>query len=287
MHNLPLLRSTSQLRSRIRSWRAFGETVALVPTGAGLHEGHAAVIRAARAEADRVLVAAADWWGEPAALTDAAAIEALCDRADEAGADAVYIPSQAALRPEGARTRLVTGAMGDVMCGEDRPGMFAAYALAGVRMLSHAQADFAFYSEREWQRLAIMRQVSADLAQPTEVRAAPTERDMDGVALCEEAEALTGADRDCALRLWREISRAASSIEAGGAPDPALDDAADRLADAGAEVEYLDLRDAATLEEVETWNAERPARVFVAIRLGEARLVDNVAVGGGSDTTVL
>lgn len=282
MHNLPLLRSTSQLRSRIRSWRAFGETVALVPVGASLHEGHAAVIRAARAEADRVLVTAASWGGELGAITDADEIDVLCDRADEAGADALYLPSQAALRPAGGLTRLDIGAMGDVMCGEDQPGLLSAYALAAVRLFSQAQADFAFYAERDWQRLAIMRQVSTDLAQPTAVRAAPTERDMDGVALGEDADGLEGADRACALRLWREITRAAAAIEAGGAPDPALDAAADHLADAGAEVEYLDLRDAATLEEIEAWNPERPARVFVAIRLGEARLVDNVAVGGGA-----
>ncbi|MEC9433336.1 MAG: pantoate--beta-alanine ligase [Pseudomonadota bacterium] len=281
MHNLPLLRSTSQLRSRIRSWRAFGETVALAPVGPNLHEGHAAVIRAARSGADRVLVAAADWDGDAAAITLDSLIDRLCEQADEAGADALYIPSQGALRPEEATTRLDIGAMGEVMCGEDRPGLFSAYALSAVRLFSQAQADFAYYPERDWQRLAIMRRVSADLAQPTEVRDAPTERDMDGLAFSDEAAGLSGADRACAVRLWREIGRAAASIEAGEAPDPALDEAADRLADAGAEVEYLDLRDAETLEEIETWDAERPARVFAAIRLGDARLVDNVPVGGG------
>ncbi len=273
MNDLPLLRSASQLRSRVRSWRAFGETVALVPLSWPLHEGRLAVVRAARAEADRALVALSGWDDDPAWDEDRAA-----QLLDEAGADALYLPARDALAPGGAAVRLGVPGLTDVLEGEDDPAAFADFALSSVRLFSQAQADFAVYSELDWQSFAIMRRVALDLDLPTEVRAVPAERD-DGVAFSEGALALSDEDRLAARRLWRELTRAAQAIDAGADPDETLDAAADALADAGAEVEYLDMRDAETLEELST-PAGRPARIFCAIALGDTRLMDNVRVGG-------
>lgn len=274
MNDLPLLRSTSQLRSRIRSWRAFGETVALAPLSWPLHEGQLAVVRSARAEADRALAALSGWDGDPT-WDEARAAQLL----DESGADALYLPSREALVPERAVVQIAVPGLTDVLEGEDDPGAFAGFALSSVRLFSQAQADVAVYSELDWQSLAIMRRVARDLDLPTEVRAVPAERDDDGIAWSAGAQGLSDSDRPAARRLWRELTRAAQAIAAGADPDATLDDAADALADAGAEVEYLELRDAETLEELSAPGAH-PARIFCAIALGGTRLIDTVAVSG-------
>ena len=282
MQGLPILRSTPQLRSRIRSWRAFGETVAVVAVGPALHEGHLALIRAARGEADRVLAVVARWRpdgagpeAEDGALDEIEAAE----QVEEAGADAVYLPSRESLFPPAPVVEISLRGLTDVLCGEDRPERFEGFALAFTRLLSQAQAEVVVMGERDWQRLAILRRLAQDLDLPTEVRAAPTERDADGVAWAEGAQDLDGEDRVAAVRPWRELTRAAAAIDAGADVDATLDAAADALADAGAEVEYLDLRDAETLAEIDGPPGDAPARIFAAIELGGLRLIDNIPLG--------
>ncbi len=272
-----MLRSTSQLRSRVRSWRAFGEKVALVPLSWPMHKGGLGLVHAARAEADRVL-AAALLRDEDGAWDELRAAEQL----DEAGADALYLPPRGALVPDGDVVQLHVRGMTDVLEGEDDPSAFAGFALSSARLFSQAQADLALYSELDWQSFAIMRRVALDLDLPTEVRAVPAERDDDGVAHAEDVGGLSEADRATARRLWRELTRAAQAIEGGADPDETLDGAADALAEAGAEVEYLELRDAETLAELSTPEG-RSARIFAAIALGGTRLVDNVPVGAASN----
>jgi pantoate--beta-alanine ligase len=275
MNSLPILRSASQLRSRMRSWRAFGETVALAPAGALLHEGHLALVRAAAREADRVVAVAV-----PRPEADPAEEEArLAAAADEAGADALLLPQPEELRPPDGVTELRLAGMDDVLCGEERPGLFADFMLGMTRLFNQSQADVAVFGERDWQRLCLMRRAAADLGFVTEVRVAPTERDDDGLAHAGAAAGLDDAGRRAAMRLWRELTRAAEAIAGGADADAALDAAADALADAGAEVEYLEMRDARTLAELDAWRAGRPARVFAAITLGDIRLIDNAAVG--------
>lgn len=283
MHGLPILRSTPQLRSRIRSWRAFGETIAVVPVGRSLHEGHQALIRAARGEADRVLVAVSRWCddrlGAPAPDASAEDEDEVAARVEDAGADALYIPAHASIVPPDAATEIHVRGLTDVLCGEDRPDRLEGFALGVARLLSQAQADVVVVGERDWQRLAILRRLALDLDLPTEIRAAPTARDVDGVAFAEGADALGPDDRDALVRLWRELRRAAAALEAGAEVEATLDAAADALADAGAEVEYLDLRDAETLEEAEALDPAHPARIFAAVVLGGRRFIDNVPVG--------
>ena len=284
MHDLPLIRSANQLRSRVRSWRAFGETVALAPMQGGVHDGHLALIRRARRDWDRALaVIFQDPLDRPAGLAD----DAYCptedrdaDLLDAEGADALYAPAPAVFYPAGFQAEIRLPQLTGVLCGEDAPRRFDGFVRSMVKLLGQAQPDAVVIGERDWQKAAITRRLVKDFDLPVKVAVAATERDMDGVAI--SAAALQAEGEAGAKRLFRVLTRAAEEIAAGAAADPALDAAADALADAGAEVEYLEMRDAETLEERDALDPERPARIFAAIRVGEARLIDNVPAAARS-----
>jgi pantoate--beta-alanine ligase len=271
MNDLPLLRSSSQLRSRIKSWRAFGETVALVPVFGPVHEGHAELIRAARREGDRVLVAVVPAADAPEGTDDSRALAL----ADEAGADALYAPS--VFRPQGFASRVHVAGVSEVLEGEEAPQAFDGFAADLARLLSQTRPDVTLFGAPEFQRAVIGRRLAEDLDLCPRVLAMDLPRDEHGLQPC--MATLDEAGRAAAARLWRTLSRAAGAIAAGADADATLDQAADALADAGAEVEYLDLRDADTLDEIDAPEVGRQARIFAAVVQGGRRLTDNMAVG--------
>jgi pantoate--beta-alanine ligase len=278
MIGLPLLRSPQQLRSRVKSWRAFGETVALVDLRGAPNEGHVALVRDAQREADRVLVSLLPPDG-PLAEGEAPDDPSPHERAaaalmDEAGADALYAPSRLVFRPEGFATRVHVVGLADVLDGEEGAEALDAFAADMIRLFAQAQPDVAVFCDMAWQRRLIAERVAKDFDLCPKVTVAETERDDEGVPICLS----TPAARPPAARLWRELRRAAAAIASGADAEATLDAAADALADAGAEVEYLDLRDAATLDELDAPGADRPARIFAAIAVDGARINDNVAV---------
>src|SRR6056297_730056 len=282
MIGLPLLRSPQQLRSRVKSWRAFGETVALVMVHGAPHEGHASLVRAAQKEADRVLVTLVPPGDAPPAdeSPDAPSPHepAVAALMDEVGADALYAPSRQVFRPEGFATRVHVAGLADVLDGEETSAALDAFAADMIRLFAQTRPDVAVFCELAWQRRLIAERVAKDFDLCPRVAVAETERDDEGAPLCLAAPAA----RPPAARLWRELRRAAAAIAAGAEAESTLDAAADALADAGAEVEYLDLRDAATLDELDALGRGRDARIFGAIAMDGARLSDTVAVGAGS-----
>lgn len=278
MIGLPLLRSPQQLRSRVKSWRAFGETVALVTLRGAPNEGHAALVRAAQREADRVLVALLPLAGAPSAeeAPDAPSPHepAVAALMDEVGADALYAPSRKVFRPEGFATRVHVAGLADVLDGEDASGPLDAFAADMIRLFAQSRPDVAVFCELAWQRRLIAERVAKDFDLCPRVAVAEAERDDEGAPLCLAAPSA----QPPAARLWRELRRAAAAIAAGAEAEATLDAAADALADAGAEVEYLDLRDAVTLDELDVVGRGRDARIFAAIAMDGARLSDTVAV---------
>ncbi|MEO1687963.1 MAG: pantoate--beta-alanine ligase [Pseudomonadota bacterium] len=284
MIGLPLLRSASQLRSRVKSWRAFGETTVVVPIFGLPHAGHAHVLREAAQHGDRILAALVP----PAVPEGADAADGPSPHepqavalADEAGADAIYVPSTAVFRPAGFASLLHVGGLSEVLDGEERPDAFDAFSADIARLFSQAQPDVAVFCACEWQSMAIARRIAADFDLCGSVVAVEQERAEDGVPCTRTTYEIDEAGRADAVRLWRALTRAAADIDGGQNADAVLDAAADALADAGAEVEYFDLRDAATLQEVSAPEPQRPARIFAAIQTaGSVRLLDNVPLGG-------
>lgn len=278
VHDIPAL------RARQDAWRQAGQRIGLVPTMGALHAGHIALVRAARAATDRVIVTVfvnptqfgpgEDLDAYPRTLdADVALLRA-------EGADVVFAPTVQTMYPPGFATRVHVDGLTDVLCGAARPGHFDGVAQVVTKLLNLGAADEAFFGEKDWQQLAIIRRLAADLNFRTRIVGVPTVRAEDGLALSSRNAYLSAEERQIAPRLFRELTRVADAVARGVPAARASEAAREALLAAGFRaVDYVEVRDADDLSPVETTPAAgRPARVFGAAHLGRARLIDNVPV---------
>jgi len=279
--------SVAALRARIAEWRSAGRDgratqVALVPTMGALHLGHLALVKAARARAQHVVVSLfvnptqfgpnEDFARYPRdEVADARALAAT-------EADLLYAPTVEEMYPEGFATTVTVSDLSAEMEGAVRPHHFAGVATVVAKLLNQAQADAAFFGEKDYQQLLIVRRLARDLDIATRIVGVPTVRDVDGLALSSRNAYLGSEERKIAPTLYRTLKDLAAALEAGQGPATDMVEHARRnLLNVGfSSVDYLDLRDAETLAPLDTVN--RPARLLAAARLGKTRLIDNLPV---------
>jgi pantoate--beta-alanine ligase len=178
----------------------------------------------------------------------------------------------------GFATTVTVAGLSAELEGAVRPGHFAGVATVVTKLLNQAQADLAFFGEKDYQQLLIIRRLAADLDSPTGIVGVPTVRDADGLALSSRNVYLSPEERKVAPALYGTLRDTAAAIESGqGSIAGSIERARRSLLQAGfAGVDYFELRDAETLAAVE--RIERPARLLAAVRLGKTRLIDNLAV---------
>jgi len=278
---IEIVRTVKDLRARITGWRARGEAVGLVPTMGALHEGHLSLVRLSRAAADRTCVTVfvnprqfgpdEDFARYPRDETDDAA------KAAALGAELVFAPSLDEMYPEGSVTQVSVKGLGEVLDGAFRPGFFDGVATVVTKLLIQALPDKAFFGEKDYQQLVVVRRLVRDLDLPVSIEAGPTIREPDGLALSSRNAYLTSDERPIAPSLYRTIRAVAERVAQGAEPDDEAGRGAALLEAAGFErVDYVAVRDAETLGPVT--DRSRPARVLAAAWLGQTRLIDNVAV---------
>jgi len=278
-----VIRDTGALRALQARWRQAGESVGLVPTMGALHAGHMALVKAARAECDRVIVTI---FVNPTQFGPTEDLDAYPDtfEADLAllraeGTDVCFAPARDVIYPQGFATKVVVAGLTEPLCGTTRPGHFDGVTQVVAKLLNLGAADRAYFGQKDWQQLAVVRQMARDLNFATEIAGVPTVRAEDGLALSSRNAYLSAAERAIAPSLNRIIRNAAAQIARGHGAQGVCAAAVQDVLNAGfRKVDYLECRDAATLELVER-PAPGQARVFVAAKLGKARLIDNVAVG--------
>jgi pantoate--beta-alanine ligase len=264
-----------------RDERLGGERMALVPTMGNLHAGHLALIEAARANADCVLVSifvnptqfapGEDYAGYPRTL------EGDLERAAGAGADAVFAPAPSEMYPFGTEqaSAIEVPALSQMLEGELRPGHFRGVASVVTRLFNLARPDTAVFGEKDYQQLLVIRRLVTELFLALEIIGVATVREPDGLALSSRNQYLTRGERERAPRLYRALAAACGSLRAGASADAVERRGAAELAAAGLQPEYFAVRDAATL------GVPAPGReriVLAAARLGQARLIDNLRV---------
>ncbi|RRH88257.1 pantoate--beta-alanine ligase [Mesorhizobium tamadayense] len=276
-----IVRIVSELRSIVAAWRREGLKIAVVPTMGALHEGHLSLVRAALAKADRVIVTlfvnprqfnnAADLAAYPRTEHDDAA------KLASVGAHILYAPNAADMYPPGFATTVSVGDVSEGLCGTFRPGHFDGVATVVTKLLLQSGADLAFFGEKDFQQLHVVRRLVRDLDIPIQIIAGPTVRETDGLALSSRNTRLSLTERHRAPRLAEILVQTANQLSSGVSIKGALTDAREAILAAGfSKVEYLELRADNDLASI--LRVDRPARLLVAAWLGQTRLIDNVQV---------
>jgi pantoate--beta-alanine ligase len=237
-----------------------GISLGYVPTMGALHEGHLSLVKRSRAENDRTLVSIfinptqfddpADFHAYPRAVKRDLAL------LDAAGVDFVLLPLASDMYADGFRYRVSETEVSTILEGEHRPGHFGGMLTVVLKLLNIAAAERAYFGEKDWQQLSLVRGMADAFFLPTAIVACPTVRESTGLALSSRNARLTAPDRDHAATLHRVLTSAATTDEAIG-----------QLADAGFAVDYV---------------ADRDGRRLAAVRLAGVRLIDNVPRPGAA-----
>ncbi len=273
----------SALREQIKQYKREGKKIAFVPTMGNLHEGHLTLVRKAREHADVVVVSifvnpmqferADDLANYPRTLDDD--LSKLTTEAVEI----VFTPTPAIMYPEGLdkQTFVEVPGLSTMLEGASRPGHFRGVATIVTKLFNIVQPDVACFGEKDFQQLAVIRQMTIDLAMDIEIIGVPTVREMDGLAMSSRNGLLTMDERQRAPVLARTMRWISSAIR-GGRDDYAsvIEDASDQLRAAGLQPDEIYIRDARTLQAVTTESSQ--AVILMSAFLGQARLIDNQVV---------
>jgi pantoate--beta-alanine ligase len=283
---MQLAQSREELWSFTRRWRRDGLRLALVPTMGNLHEGHLALVQAARQQADRIVAsifvnpaqfgAGEDFHAYPRTL------EADQRKLADAGCDLAFAPDDRTMYPGGLEdaTRLLASpSLANLLEGESRPGHFDGVVTVVARLFNLVGPDFAVFGEKDFQQLLVIRRLVEDLGYPLQVLSVPTVRGQGGLALSSRNSYLDEEQRAAAERLNAVLQEAAERAASGSAGREDVErDARHRLEQAGFRVDYVALRRAADLALPVA--GDRDLRILAAAWCGPTRLIDNRPVGG-------
>jgi pantoate--beta-alanine ligase len=268
---LRTVETIAELREALAPRRQAGEQIGLVPTMGAFHDGHLALMRAAREECDVVVVslfvnptqfgAAEDLAAYP---RDPARDAAL---AEQARADVLFAPSVEEMYPDGFQTWVDVEEVSRGMEGTARPGHFRGVATICLKLFIAAAADRAYFGEKDAQQAAVVEQLVHDLALPLEIRLVPTVRDTDGLALSSRNRYLTPEERQAALVLPRALAAGKAAYAQGARADDAARSLLEHARDQGVEVDY-----------VEAARLDGRLVLAAAVRVGRTRLIDNVVL---------
>ena len=279
---------TATLEEHLTTLRDSADRVALVPTMGNLHDGHLALVHQARAVAGAVAVsifvnpmqfaAHEDLNSYPRTLDDD--LGAL----REAGVDLVLTPSADDIYPDGSarHTAIHVPGLGDALCGKDRPGHFDGVCTVVYKLFQLVSPDIAVFGEKDLQQLLIIKKMVADLSLPFDIQSGPTQRAEDGLALSSRNQYLSTSERALAPVLWQTLQSCGVALAAtpAGPPTSIIDSARAALEQAGFKVDYLELRELATLQLVD--RMDQDCALFVAARLGDTRLIDNIQLAASN-----
>ncbi len=275
------IRGVAELRQRVADWRRERLSVGMVPTMGALHAGHQALVRAAKEQSDRVIVTlfvnptqfgpnedfSAYPRDEEADLKTLAAL----------GIDLLFAPPAEVMYPEGFDTTITVGGPSAGLETDFRPHFFAGVATIVAKLLLAGLPDRAYFGEKDFQQLLVVKKMVRDLSLPTEIVGCPTVRELDGLALSSRNAYLSPDERARAPKLHAMLRALSGRLRRSATPEVDLAEARRALEHAGFAIDYLEARNAETLGQVADWKSE-PLRLLVAAKLGRTRLIDNIAV---------
>jgi pantoate--beta-alanine ligase len=274
------------LRSQLSQWHEQGERIGFVPTMGYLHDGHLALIRQAQQECERVVVSI---FVNPLQFNQASDFAAYPEdlqhdqqQLSAAGVDLLFLPSEQTIYPNGQQqiTRVCVPGVTETLEGASRPGHFDGVATVVTKLFNLVQPTRAYFGEKDFQQLLLVKKMVQDLNQPLEIVAVATRREADGLAMSSRNARLDPASRKLAPLLYQALCGLRDELQQGQDFTSLQTAAEQRLQQAGFEVEYIalcdpDLQPLSRISDAPS----RQAVLLIAARLGEVRLIDNLRIG--------
>jgi pantoate--beta-alanine ligase len=272
----------ADLGQGLANLRAHAQKLAFVPTMGNLHAGHLALVEQAHHHADAVVasifVNPMQFGAHEDLNTYPRTLEADLTALEVAGVDLVFTPSDREIYPEGSasHTAIRVPSLGDALCGKDRPGHFDGVCTVVYKLFQLVKPDVAVFGEKDLQQLLIIKKMVSDLGLPIEIRSGATQRAEDGLALSSRNQYLSAAERAIAPKLWSTLTACAESLASASqnSIETILASSRGELESAGFALDYLELRGLPLLQRVS--DATQDCALFVAARLGQTRLIDNI-----------
>ncbi|MCG8544480.1 MAG: pantoate--beta-alanine ligase [Alphaproteobacteria bacterium] len=276
-----IVRTVAELRERVGGWRTQSLSVGLVPTMGALHDGHLALVRQCRADCDRTVVSI---FVNPTQFAPHEDFDTYPRDADadlaaigELGTELAFMPSADEMYGDGFATTVTVDRVSRGLCGAARPHFFQGVATVVAKLLLQCLPDRAYFGEKDYQQLIVVRRMARDLNIPAAIVGVPTVREPDGLALSSRNAYLSAEERKAAPVLHDVMQTVAAKIVDGEAVAAATGWGLQQLAQAGFDpIDYLEARDAETLAAVDAAPPTRPARLLAAAHLGKTRLIDNI-----------
>ena len=276
---MKIFETIDDIRHQLMEDRRKGLVIGLVPTMGALHQGHLSLVEKAQTVCQKTIVSIfvnpkqfgpdEDYEAYPRDL------ESDCAFLDKAGVDYVFAPSVAEMWPSGNMTSVEVEGLSDMLIGKLRPGHFRGVTTVVAKLFNIAQPDYAFFGEKDYQQLVIIRHMTKDLGFPVKIVSVPILRDEDGVASSSRNQLLTPEDRKAAIVVPQSWKAAARLFESGERKIEALRSAVSNILnkEPRAVLEAIDFRDAETLEEVKD-SIDKPTVLLLTVRFGSVRLID-------------
>ena len=280
---MKVIDSISTLRHTVNAWHRNGESVGFVPTMGNLHDGHLKLVKKAKAHNDNVVVSIFVNPMQFGANEDLDAyprtIEEDKAKLISVGADAVFLPSVAEMYPAGldAQTFVEVPGISDSHCGASRPGHFRGVATVVTKLFNMVQPDDAFFGEKDFQQLQVIRALARDLSMAVTIHGVPTEREASGLAMSSRNGYLSKEEKATASAIYEEMQRVKAGIEGGNIDFSELEDAmVANLEAKGFKKDYCQVVNASTFKAA-TAN-DKELVLLVAMFMGKTRLIDNLQI---------
>ena len=275
--------TVAELRAYVEAARSAGRRLGLVPTMGALHDGHLQLVRAAANDCDVVI---ASIFVNPTQFNNPDDFrlyprlpEADADLLRTAGCTALFLPAVEEMYPQPAVLKFNFGALESVMEGAHRPGHFNGVATVVSKLFHLARPHRAYFGQKDWQQVAVVKQLVADLSFDLEIVAYPTIREEDGLAMSSRNRRLTPEERAVAPQLYQALAQAAAQVRQGVPPAQVQAEALAALArEPRFTPEYFEVADAHTLQPLAAYAPDRAVVLCLAVHLGTVRLIDNVVV---------
>lgn len=278
---MKILKTRVAVSNHSNEVKSQGKKLSFVPTMGALHQGHISLVTLAKKNSDHVI---ASIYVNPTQFGPNEDFDSYprdiqndLDLLEKAGCNAVFIPDEKEIYPEGKpESKNIVKENADILCGKSRPQFFHGIWLVVSRFFEIVQPDMALFGEKDFQQLQIIRNMAEEEGFNIEIIGAPIIREADGLAMSSRNKYLTEEERKIAPKLYEELKHIAEKILHRESVEHAISEAKGKLTNVGFDVDYLELRDSESLKLLNEYNPK--ARLFAAAMLGKTRLIDNIPI---------